>query len=897
MADLDRERPLDPVGSIKIKIGLLVALSILAAALVLQIGTRSGVPMWLTLPVTVAAALGVTQWLARGMTAPLREMTTAAGRMARGDHDVRVTATSADEVGQLGRAFNTMAEDLATADQQRRQLVATVSHELRTPLAGQRALLENLVDGVIRPDDATLQAALAQSERLSSLVEDLLDVSRIDGRAVPLDLATIRVSDLLERAVGEAQVGGRNVRYAVSVSPPHLEVRADSARLHQVVANLLDNASRHSPAEGVVTVSAAAMLDQGRWSLEVSDQGSGIPPQQAATLFARFGAGDSAGGGTGLGLAIANWVCQLHGGTIAALAPQDGQTGARIRAVLPVDPADWTGRPGPTSSPDGPAPTSSANRPAPTSSPHDPGETVAMTPATSAPRPPEETMVNTTTPTERPAATASNASMIEAVFGGLWPERDELRTAPVALFGSVVAGFIGAVVVPDRAFSIGTFLVLLLAGGLVLRMSVHRARPWTLVSAALCVGLGAFLFLRAAEWLALLGILAAGLLVTTALTDARRPLAIAAGAVSWVLSGLRGLPLLGRTLTATSQHHVLWPVLRTTALSLVLLVVFVGLFASGDALFGSWVSGILPDITIADTLVLRVFTWFMIGGIVLAACYLALNPPRVEAVALGEPRPVRRSWEWQVPVGVVIAVFAAFLVAQATAMWGGHDYLQRTTGLTYAEYVHQGFGQLVVATILTLVTIAATVRKASRATVHERRVLRLMLGALCLLTLVVVGSALYRMSLYQEAYGYTVLRLLVDAFELWLGLVVVLVMVAGVRLRGRWLPRAAVLSGAAFLLVIGLANPEAWVAEQNIERYHESGRLDLAYLSSLGDDAAPVIAENLPNDLAQCVLRGGVPAEQDDALGWNLGRARAAAVVIGEGASVEQSPCPRTIGE
>src|SRR5699024_5957287 len=118
MADLCQDRPLDPVGSIKVKIGLLVAVSILAATVVLQIGTRAGVPAWLTLPVTLAAALGVTQWLARGMTAPLREMTAATAQMARGDYRARVSATSADEVGQLGRAFNTMATDLASADQQ-----------------------------------------------------------------------------------------------------------------------------------------------------------------------------------------------------------------------------------------------------------------------------------------------------------------------------------------------------------------------------------------------------------------------------------------------------------------------------------------------------------------------------------------------------------------------------------------------------------------------------------------------------------------------------------------------------------------------------------------------------------------------------------------------------------
>ena len=153
-------QPLEGVGSIKVKLGLLVGASCVVAALFATIGERAGMPAWLTLPVTVAAALLVTQWLARGMTAPLREMTDAASRMAAGDYGQRVSTTSTDEVGHLARAFNAMASDLADADHQRRQLIATVSHELRTPLTAQRALLENLVDGVVQPDDAALRLSL-----------------------------------------------------------------------------------------------------------------------------------------------------------------------------------------------------------------------------------------------------------------------------------------------------------------------------------------------------------------------------------------------------------------------------------------------------------------------------------------------------------------------------------------------------------------------------------------------------------------------------------------------------------------------------------------------------------------------------------------------------------------
>ena len=120
------------------------------------------------------------------MTSPLREMTAAARRMARGDYGARVTATSSDEVGELARAFNRMAEDLEAVDRQRRELVANVSHELRTPLAALCAVLENLVDGVGEPDPATLRTALDQAERLSALASDLLDLARVDAGAAPL---------------------------------------------------------------------------------------------------------------------------------------------------------------------------------------------------------------------------------------------------------------------------------------------------------------------------------------------------------------------------------------------------------------------------------------------------------------------------------------------------------------------------------------------------------------------------------------------------------------------------------------------------------------------------------------------------------------------------------------
>jgi signal transduction histidine kinase len=326
-------RPLDPLRSIKTKLGVLVAVTIAVAAVLTTAGARLGLDPLLTIPVTVALALLVTQVLARGMTSPLREMTSAATTMATGDYSHRVTATSRDEVGELARAFNKMAADLEAVDRQRRDLVANVSHELRTPVAALRALLENLADGVVRPDPDQLRAALDQTERLGHLVADLLDLSRVDAGISALDAQPVHVEPFLHDAVREAELAGRKVHFEVSVEPTDLVVHADRARLHQLVANLLDNAARHSPEEGTVQVQAR----RGRQGmlLEVSDEGPGIDPALRTAVFQRFTTGTGADphdGGTGLGLAIARWVTDLHGGSIEVA---DTATGCRIRACLP----------------------------------------------------------------------------------------------------------------------------------------------------------------------------------------------------------------------------------------------------------------------------------------------------------------------------------------------------------------------------------------------------------------------------------------------------------------------------------------------------------------------------------------------------------------------------------
>ncbi|MGH9249383.1 MAG: DUF4153 domain-containing protein [Acidimicrobiales bacterium] len=830
-------RALDPVRSVKVKLGLLVAASVTVASAIATIGSAGGVQIWLSIPVTIALALAVTQLLAVGMTSPLREMTVAARRMATGDHSVRVTATSRDEVGELARAFNRMTEELAGVDRQRRELVANVSHELRTPLTALCALLENLADGVADPDPETLRAALDQGERLTALVTDLLDLSRVDAGKAPLARENVEVRPLLEAAAAESRVGGRDVRNVVHVSPPDLTVQVDPARLRQLVANLLDNASRHSPPGGTVTIRAGVVDD--RWQLEVADEGPGVAPANRERAFERFGTLShvDGGGGTGLGLAIARWVTDLHDGTIGFVDPEPGEYGARIRADLPLAPIRSR-------------------------------QEIPMTESAAAP---------VDNPATAPPSTAGRAavpSLADSTFGDFWPDHAVPGNVPV-LLGALGVGVLAGVVLPFRDLGLGVFLVLVAAGGVLLAASRNRRDPFTLTCAAMCLALSATVVVRDAEWIVLLCLFAGAGLCAVGLVRGRSVPSFVLAGLAWPLAGLRGLPWLGRTARIITGLGSGAALLRTALWSVLGITVFALLFASADALFAEWVGAVVPDLGSAD-FAFRAFVAVGIGGIVLAGAYVALNPPATDR---GEraARPVAHRFEWLAPVLVVDAVFIVFLVAQATVIFGGHEYLERTTGLTYAEYVHQGFGQLTVATALTLLVVWAATRKAPRETSADRAWIRVSLGLLCALTLVVVASALYRMHVYQDAYGFTRLRLLVDVFEGWLGVLVLATMAGGVALRAGWLPRFGLFSGVALLLGLAAINPDAWIAQQNLDRYEATGTVDWYHLSDLSDDALPVLA-TLPQHLAECALALD-GRESDDWLEWNLGRSQARAFI------------------
>jgi signal transduction histidine kinase len=326
-------RPLDRLPSIKLKLGVTIVGAVAVATGAIWLGLESGWG-WLSIVVALVVALVFIQVIARGMTSPLREMAHAATAMAKGDYSRRVVATSRDEVGELARTFNQMASDLGEVDRFRKELIANVSHELRTPIAALQAVLENLVDGVEDPDPERFKVMLSQVQRLGALVGQLLDLSKLEAGAVPLNRRRFALDELIASVLEESnlhqQALTRHVELTSSVAGG-VVAHGDPDRLHQVVANLVDNAIRHSPDGGRVTVSARR--NNGGLAIEVDDQGPGIPEGDTAKVFERFYRSDD--GGTGLGLAIARWIVDLHGGEITAHSAQP--TGCRMVVALPME--------------------------------------------------------------------------------------------------------------------------------------------------------------------------------------------------------------------------------------------------------------------------------------------------------------------------------------------------------------------------------------------------------------------------------------------------------------------------------------------------------------------------------------------------------------------------------
>lgn len=423
------------------------------------------------------------------------------------------------------------------------------------------------------------------------------------------------------------------------------------------------------------------------------------------------------------------------------------------------------------------------------------------------------------------------------------------------LLTGVAAGIGAAVLIPLDEPGLGWSLTAVVVFALL-----GKVEPaWAVLSVALFAA-GAFV---AAEWLftlcAVAGCAAGSLAVVGGRTA--RGLVLGAGAVP--VATIRAVPWVVRGVKEGGTPPLARPVLATTGL----LMVFVPLLAGADAAFADLLGSMVPAQTTGQPLVL--FTVVGLGTI--GAAYLLVAPPRLDSTS-DLPRLVARR-DWVLPVGALVLLFATFVAVQVNTLFAGDEHVITTADLTYADYARSGFWQLLAVTVLTLGVIAFVAGGAQVESVADRRWLRGLLGALSVLTLVIVASALTRMWLYQQAYGFTVLRVLVAACELWLGVVYLMVLAAGVRLRGGWLARAVVGTGFAALVGLAALNPERFIAERNIDRWHATGKIDVPYLATLSDDAVPALAA-LPEDLRDCSLRFRHVAS-DDWRSYNLARQQA----------------------
>ncbi|MFI7239395.1 DUF4153 domain-containing protein [Streptomyces cyaneofuscatus] len=447
-------------------------------------------------------------------------------------------------------------------------------------------------------------------------------------------------------------------------------------------------------------------------------------------------------------------------------------------------------------------------------------------------------------PVKRPGATAK-----------LRPAAPQL-IPPAVLWAALATAVLSALLLGD---GLGVNLLIVavpaaLAAGFAARAAGRRLRPWTATWAVGGLALLAVPALRDAGWPTFLAVVSAFALGSLALHGSRSWLGVLIGSVGTLDSVAAGVRWGWRGVRerADGSRGRWGTAVRTTAVALGLLMVFGTLFASADAAFADLLGRLTPDVSIVDG-PLRTFL-FLVGLVgALAAARTAAAPVRWDGLTVKAGKPRGRA-EWALPLIVLDLLFAAFITLQLVVLLGGYDKVREKTGLDHAEYARQGFWQLLWATLLTLLVIALALRWAPRGGSRDRTLVRAVLGTLCVLTLVVVASALRRMDLYVEEYGLTRLRISVAAMELWLGVVFVLILAAGV-LGARFLPRAIAVSAAAAVLAFGVISPDAVVAEQNVQRFEDDrASIDIDYLKDLSADAVPAL-DKLPEPQRSCALR------------------------------------------
>jgi hypothetical protein len=470
---------------------------------------------------------------------------------------------------------------------------------------------------------------------------------------------------------------------------------------------------------------------------------------------------------------------------------------------------------------------------------------------------------------------------------------DDLVTAAETLLPTRVlvagaaVGVVASLAVPSHPLGAG-LPVLVVAAVASVTTRIPRARRVEAGGfAALSIALAATTLLRSAPWVIAFNLALSFGLASVAVSGGKTWKALLEG----VTGLLRRLPASTHLVFLSTGCRLgreklrrVSPIARGLALGAVLLVPFAALFATADQAFARLASDVVvPDWNLG-LLPARLLTFGLATLFVSTLAVVASEPRGFTARTWRNPRqaaPHRKdsralgALEWGIAIGILDLLFAGFVLVQVAVLFGGRDRVLRTSGLTYAEYARSGFVQLMVAATLTL-TVVGFVSWRSGKTKMQTRVLRALLGSLCCLTIIILISAIRRLGLYEEAFGFTHARLLAHIVMLWLGGIFALVVTGGMT-KTSWLPRAVVVWTAVITIVSStVVNPDGLIAARNVDRYRQTGELDVRYVSTLSADAVPALAQ-LPPDIRVCAL-GPIAARlsDDESLaGWNLGRDKA----------------------
>jgi hypothetical protein len=487
----------------------------------------------------------------------------------------------------------------------------------------------------------------------------------------------------------------------------------------------------------------------------------------------------------------------------------------------------------------------------------------------------------------------------------------------------LVAAAVGAIALPVRAAGIGWLVALAAVGGAILAARSERPGPdgggagrpgtgadragiapdragigadragigadrggadwgWRGAAGLAAVTMVAVPAVRAAPWLDATCLLAGVLLGSYALVGGSSWRQIARSAVALV-------PGIGHGLASFATRRTREPgrgagrTLAAVAAGLALLGVFGSLFRAADRAFADLTDGWLVDASPTNWARAGVGL-LVVGAIALGSAELISQRARwgTGDDGAGNGTGPRRLGlvEWVIPLAMLDALFGLFVWVQITVLFGADEFVLAPGGPDYAVYARGGSAELGVVTALTLGVFGILSALAGRSSRSEVWLLRVLGGVLGGLTLVIVVSALTRLGLYAGAYGLTVPRLLAYAGEVWLGLIVVLVLVAGIRLRTTWLPRGVAAAAVAVLLALVAVNPDALMARTVLHRLGGPYGVDVSFLATLSADAADELAA-VPPQIQPCLL-SDLAAQLSVPDPWyaaNLSRAHARSVL------------------